>query len=103
MAKSGARSVSTPNVVGNAGGGGARKSTHPDTRVIQPERAGQAGSAQAKDVPVPSQAAAHANRQKPDNTRVAVNLDTVGSETNESQQSSLQEPLDPAARVDTKH
>lgn len=51
-----------------------QKSTSPQTRVIDSSRAGQKGSVQAAPVPVPSQAAAHANRQKPDNNRVPVDL-----------------------------
>jgi len=79
------------------------KTTCPMTRVIDPSRAGQKGSVQAAPVPVPSQAAAHANRQKPDNNRVPVNLATVGAATNEQMEAEKQKPLDPAARVDTKH
>jgi hypothetical protein len=73
------------------------------TRVIDPSRAGEKGSVAAAPVPVPSQAAAHANRQKPDNNRVPVDLASIGAATNEQMQAEMQQPLDPAAHVPTKH
>lgn len=99
MAKPGARSTQTPNMAGNAGSGGQAVSTHPNTRTIGT----QVGDVKATQQPIPDIKAAHANRQKPDNNRVPVNLATVGGATNEQMQAEQQQPLDPAARVDTKH
>ena len=100
MAKSGQRSVETRNVAGNLGGGGQATSTHPDTRRFD------AVSVAPTPQPVPSLADAHARRQKPDNPQQSVpGADApaaVNMPTNESNASSLQVPVDPAAAVPTK-
>jgi hypothetical protein len=93
MVKSGARSVTTPNVVGNAGSGAQAVSTHPGTRVP--------GSTAPTQQPVPDIKAAEALRQKPQNPQQPVSITNLP--TNESNASSLQVPLDPAARVKTEH
>ena len=99
--KSGSRSVESKNVAGNAGSGGQATSTHPNTRSIDPGRAGQAGSVRAATVPVPDIKAAEALRQKPQNPQQPASITNLP--TNESNASSLQVPLDPAARVTTEH
>jgi hypothetical protein len=93
MAK-GARSKETPNV--------GQTSTHPDTRVIDPGRRGLAGSAKAAPVPDPAQDLKDAatRAQKPSNPKQPVSIES--QPTNESNASSLQRPLDPAASVPTK-
>jgi hypothetical protein len=105
MAKPGPRSVESKNVAGNSGSGGQAVSTHPGTRSIDASRAGQPGYASVKPTqqPVPSIADAESRRQKPSNPKVAVDLATVGATTNEQMQAEMQQPLDPAAQVPTKH
>jgi hypothetical protein len=77
-------------------------STHPNTRAIQPERAGQPGYASVKPTqqPVPSIADAESRRQKPSNPQQPVSV--ASQPTNESNASSLPVPLDAAARVATE-
>ena len=93
MAKPGPRSVSTPNVAGNAGSGAASQSTHPGTRVP--------GSTAPTQQPVPSLADAHSRRQKPDGPNVQVSLETIGNTTTEALESRQQKPLD--VDVETEH
>jgi hypothetical protein len=97
--KSGPRSVESKNAAGNAGSGAQATSTHPATRTIDAGRAGQSGSVKATPVPVPDIKAAEALRQKPQNPRQPVSV--TSQPTNESNASSLQVPLDEAARVTT--
>jgi hypothetical protein len=99
--KSGSRSVETKNSAGNAGSGAQATSTHPATRTINAGRAGQSGSVKATPVPVPDIKAAEALRQKPQNPKQPVSITNLP--TNESNASSLQVPLDPAAQVKTEH
>jgi hypothetical protein len=80
-----------------------QKSTSPRTRVIDPARAGETGSVMAAPVSVPSLSAAHERRQKPDNNRVAVDLQTVGATTNEQLEAEQQHPVGPEVAVETKH
>ena len=103
MAKPGPRSVESKNVAGNAGSGGQAVSTHPDTRSISPANAGAPGYKSVKPTaqPIPSIADAESRRQKPKNDDQPCSITNLP--TNESMASSLQQPLDPAARVDTKH
>ena len=97
MAKPGARSSETKNVAGNLGSGGQAVSTHPNTRTIGT----QVGAVKPATVPIPSIADCEFRRQKPKNDDAPCSITNLP--TNESMASSLQQPLDPAARVDTKH
>src|SRR4029077_15069672 len=71
-----------------------QRSTSPQTRVIDPSRgiytpAEGAGSVKAAPQPIPSQAAAHARRQKPDSPVVPVVGGAFDSETTEAQAAHL--------------
>lgn len=100
MARPGARSTSTPNVANNPGGGGARVSTHPDTRVVTTFPGQQGGKVVPTTAPLPSLGEMESRRQKPSNPQQPVSVES--QPTNESNASSLQVPLDPAARVATE-
>ena len=92
MAKPGARSRETLNQAGNAGSGAQPVSTSPLTRVP--------GSTAATSTPMPTVAEMEARRQKPQNPQQPASITDLP--TNESNASSLQRPLDPAARVATE-
>ncbi len=100
MAKPGARSTSTPNVANNRGSGAGGPNTHPDTRVVTTFPNQQGGTVVPTMTPLPSIADMESRRQKPKNDDQPCSITNLP--TNESNASSLQVPLDPAARVDTK-
>jgi hypothetical protein len=103
MAKPGPRSAESKNVAGNSGSGGQAVSTHPDTRAIQPSRAGAPGYQSVKPTqqPIPSIADAESRRQKGQSPIVPVDLASVGSATTEAEQRHQPSPVPPGVTVPT--